>query len=322
MKVLFNVYPIAFDCPGGGEIQLLKTKEALTRSGVDVALYNQWEPQLGWAEVVHYFSVFGGSSVFCNYVKAKGLPLAISPVLWPRGDTSGYPMDEIRWLLNQADILFPNSRIEAEALSEVFSIPIEKFHVTYNGIDDLFLADDQPSPELFRKKFEIEGPFALCVGNIENRKNQIRLAEAAARLKLKTLLIGNVRDQNFLEQTLKAGQGYVRYLGSIPHHDPLLRSAYRACDVFVLPSTLETPGLAALEAAAMGAKVVVTEVGATREYFEDGAMYVSPLSVNSIASELDGALAQAARPQLRERVRNFSWRRTAEQAIAGYLKVI
>ena len=37
------------------------------------------------------------------------------------------------------------------------------------------------------------------------------------------------------------------------HRDPLLALAYSACSVFALPSTLETPGLAALEAAAAGA---------------------------------------------------------------------
>src|SRR5690606_22437409 len=114
-------YPTAFDCPGGGEIQLLKTKESLVRAGTHVRLYDQWNPDLGWPDVVHHFSVYGGSSVFCDYVKfQKKLPLAISPILWARGDTSGYPMEEIRHLLHVADVLFPNSEVEADALADVF----------------------------------------------------------------------------------------------------------------------------------------------------------------------------------------------------------
>ena len=36
IKVLFGVYPWAFDCPGGGERQLLAYKEHLTNMGVQV----------------------------------------------------------------------------------------------------------------------------------------------------------------------------------------------------------------------------------------------------------------------------------------------
>lgn len=326
MKVLFNVYPIAFDCPGGGEIQLLKTREALQALGAEVRLYDQWNPQLGWPQVVHYFSVFGGSEVFCNYIKAKGLPLVISPILWPRGDTSGYPMDLIHYLLHRADLLFPNSKLEAEALADVFSVPIEKFHITYNGVDEIFLIEQQPDPSLFRNAFQIEGPFALCVGNIETRKNQIRLAEAAAALKLKTLLFGNIRDQNYFEDVMRLGKGYVEYRGYLPHHDPLLRSAYQACDVFVLPSTLETPGLAALEAAALGANIVVTQEGSTREYFGDDVVYVDPFSTESIRLALESALQNQADPDRRESLKkriqgSFTWRHTAQACLSGYRKL-
>ena len=321
MRVLFNVYPIAFDVPGGGEIQLLKTKEALIAANVEIELFNQWKPQFGWAQLVHYFSVFGGSSVFCDYVKGKGLPLVISPILWPKGDITGYPMHEIQHLLSKADLLFPNSTAEAEALSEVFNIPIEKFHVTHNGVDAIFLEKSQPSPELFKTHFNINEQFVLCVGNIEKRKNQIRLAQAAARLRIKTLLIGNIRDQAYLEETLRLGSGFVSYLGSLPHHDPLLRSGYRACSVFALPSLLETPGLAALEAAALGSKIVITEVGSTREYFGTRASYVFPEDVDSIMQGLKTALGSRD-SFLNEQIGKFSWQATAQQAIDGYTRLL
>jgi len=43
----------------------------------------------------------------------------------------------------------------------------------------------------------------------------------------------------------------------------MLASAYAACDVFVLPSMFETPGIAALEAGLAGAKIVITKYGGT-----------------------------------------------------------
>ena len=71
----------------------------------------------------------------------------------------------------------------------------------------------------------------------------------------------------------------------------LLASAYAACDVFVLPSQFETPGIAALEAGLAGAKIVITPVGGTkRSYFGNNAIYVEPTSTENIAEGILAAL--------------------------------
>jgi glycosyltransferase involved in cell wall biosynthesis len=324
MNILFNVYPTAFDCPGGGEIQLLKTRDALMKQGHSVRLYDQWNPELEWPQVVHHFSVYGGSSVFCNYIKfQKKSPLAISPILWARGDTSGYPMAEIRHLLATADILFPNSEIEADALSEVFGVPRERFHVTHNGIDPIFSQIAQPGPELFRNHFKLDVPFLLNVANIESRKNQIALAKVAASLKIPVYCFGNIRSEDYFRQVKAAGEGYFHHLGYLKHTDELLRSAYQACEAFILPSTLETPGLAALEAACMGAKLAVTQEGSTREYFSEFATYIDPFSERSITEAIESVLATPKSEELKSYVlTRYSWAVTADQCLAGYRKIL
>ncbi|MBS1959509.1 MAG: glycosyltransferase [Bdellovibrionales bacterium] len=324
MKVVFNVYPTAFDCPGGGEIQLLKTKEALLAGGTKIRLYDQWNPDLNWPQIVHHFSVYGGSSVFCNYIKyQKKLPLVISPILWVRGDTSRYPMDEIRHLLNLSDLLFPNSEIEADALSEVFGVDRKKFHVTYNGVDSIFMQNKQPSGDLFRKKFGVEGQFLLNVANIETRKNQIALARVAAKLKTPVYCFGNIRSEDYFKQVLEGGKGYFKHLGYLDHKDELLRSAYQACDAFVLPSLLETPGLAALEAACMGTKLAVTQEGSTREYFSSFATYIDPKSEVSIENAIQEVMSKPKDLKLKEQVSSrFPWSETAKQCVAGYAKLL
>lgn len=327
-KILINTYPIAFDTPGGGEIQLLKTVEALKASLSTVDFYDQWKSSISGYDLVHYFSVFGGSSVFCGFVKNhKRKPLVISSVLWPAGDTSGYPMEEIRFLLNAADRVLPNSEAEADLLTRVFQIPREKFDVVYNGIDPIFLQEEQPAPSLFREKFNIKGPFVLNVGNIELRKNQIRLAEVCKKIGAQLVLVGHVRSDEYLKSVLAANPE-TRYIGSLDHHSAELRSAFRACSVFALPSLLETPGLAALEAFALGAPLVVTSEGSTREYFGEMASYVNPLEAEDIYQKL-GALwekqvsenAKAPRT-IRSEARRFSWANTAEQTLASYAKAL
>src|SRR5262249_36050001 len=139
VRVLFNTYPVAFACPGGGEIQLLKCRQALVALGGGGFLFDPWRPPLAEGGVVHYFSVQGGSMNFCDYVKRLGLPLAISPVLWlTRENRPRFPLGEIRDLMHRADRLLPNSLAERDQLSEAFDVEPEKFSVVPNGVDPAF----------------------------------------------------------------------------------------------------------------------------------------------------------------------------------------
>ena len=64
MKVLFNTYPTAMLTPGGGEIQLHKSREYLIRLGVEVELFDMWSGDFGDCDVVHMFSARGGALDF------------------------------------------------------------------------------------------------------------------------------------------------------------------------------------------------------------------------------------------------------------------
>lgn len=325
MRVLFNTFPVAFDCPGGGEIQLLRCQEALAKLGVEVLLYDMWRPQFDQVDVVHHFSVQGGSSVFCNYAKAKGLPLVISPILWitPESYQAGiYPVDEIRHLLHLADRLLPNSGAEAEALASVFHVPADKFVPIVNGVDEYFL-NQTADPQLFLDTYSITPPFLLNVANIEPRKNQLALVQAVRELDIPLIMLGNIRDRDYFDHCVAAGDGCFRYLGYVDHYSPLLLSAYAACAAFVLPSTLETPGLAALEAAALGAKVVVTQEGCTHEYFGDAVTYIDPHSIESIQAGIIQQLKAPVPPDLQARVANtFTWQTAAQQLSQVYSQVV
>lgn len=318
VHALFNTYPVAFDCPGGGEVQLLKCREALVSAGARVSLFDPWAPQFDQADLVHYFSVQGGSMNFCAHVKQRGLPLLISPILWltPENRTH-FPLNEIRDLLHLADRVLPNSQLEARELSEFFEVELDRFTVVPNGVDEAF--GEAADPQLFRDRFQLKGPFILCVANIEPRKNQHRLIEAAARLDLSVVLIGQVRDVAYYEKCLASSYAGLRCTGHIPHADVLLRSAYAACEVFALASMLETPGLAALEAAAQGARLVVTEIGSTREYFGELATYVDPADVRSIAAAIEQQLNARHNGALRKHVlQHYTWNAAAAALLDAY----
>lgn len=322
MRVLYQTYPMAFNCPGGGEVQLLKSKQAAEQAGVEVLLFDQWKPQLREVDAVHFFSSQGGSLPFCSQVKQLGLPLLVSPVLWlTNGNAQNYPLHEIGGLLHLADRILPNSRAELQQLAEHFRLETNRFTVTYNGVDPTFARGADPG--VFRSRFQLDGPFLLNVANVEPRKNQVRMAQAVRDLGLDLVILGRVRDRTYLEACLQEGRGAVKYLGYVEQDGELLRSAYAGCEVFLLPSLLETPGLAALEAAAVGAKLVVTEVGSTREYFGDMAAYVDPADVKDIRENVQQQLDAPADTRLQEHiVANFAWRRTGESLKEAYASVV
>jgi glycosyltransferase involved in cell wall biosynthesis len=325
MKVLFATYPMAFHTPGGGEIQLLAYEKHLPQHGVEVKLFDPWKPNFLEYDVVHFFSCVGGSSHFCAFVKRLGLPLVVSSSLWMTEETKHlYPIDEIRAQLGLADRVVTNSEIECDTLARVLNLPRDKFVTVYNGVDEVFF--ERPGPGLFRQHIGNEAPFILNVGNIEPRKNQLRLAQAMkSHPDQKLLLVGHVRDEAYFNEVMLEAGSQATYVGPLPHDSELLRSAYQACSLFCLPSTLETPGLAALEAAAQGTPLLVTSEGSTREYFGDYATYVNPNDSQDIAQHIAQALLKtgAGHDRASQRAasalgKEFSWATTTARLAQIY----
>jgi glycosyltransferase involved in cell wall biosynthesis len=248
----------------------------------------------------------GGSVHFCSQIKNRGLPLVISSSLWISEETKHlYPTVEIRNQLLMADVIVTNSDLESDQLSRVLKLPRDRFSAVLNGIEPDFAS---AGPQVFQNRFKLDGPFVLNVANIEPRKNQLGLVRAMKGLGMPLVLIGTIRDKAYAEAVLREGGPQLHYLGTLGNGEPALASAYAACSVFALPSTLETPGLAALEAAACGANIVVTSEGSAREYFGDQAHYVDHRDPADIRTGIDRALAGKPDPALKRRVSSqFAW---------------
>lgn len=317
MKVLFITYPMAFHTPGGGEIQLLAYKKYLEKNGIQVDLFDPWNPNFFDYDLVHFFSVIGGSVHLCNFIKNLGIPLVITSSLWITEETKHlYPVDEIRHQLSLADIIIGNSDIECDNMSKVLDLPREKFKTVYNGVEDIFF--EKIDENIFRNKYNIVKEFVLNVGNIEPRKNQLNLAKAMKSIANKKLvLIGHIRDKEYGKKVFKELGEQLIYIEYLKNDDELLRSAFSACDVFCLPSTLETPGLAALEALACGCEVVVTSEGATKEYFGNNVSYCDPNSCTDILYKLNNPIDKNSTC-----IKDFLWNNVIINLIKEYKTMI
>ncbi|MGB2599824.1 MAG: glycosyltransferase [Candidatus Omnitrophota bacterium] len=342
MKVLFYSYPSAFQNPGGGEIQLLKTKEHLEKMGVSVRFFDQWQDKFDDFDVLHIFGSVKDCVGLMQTAKNKGIKIALSTIFWSsferalhEGGSSAKKMElfarhlaklALPWLpsgrrrtMSLSDVLFPNSNMEKEQLARLFAMPRQKMKVVPNGIDRKFL---EARLEAFVEKFGIKD-FVLTVGRIEPRKNQLNLIRALKLSGLKLVIVGDAVSEymSYYDQCRQEADQNVVFIDGIGHESDLLPSAYAACSVFVAPGWFETPGLAALEAAAAGAALAVTRGGCTSEYFGGDVAYFDPSDVQQIRQAVQeaGQIDEARKKSLRDRIKeNYLWENVADQTLRGY----
>lgn len=322
LTILFHTWTAAFDCPGGGEIQLLQYEKHLSAMGVNVLRYDPWNPQFDEVDIVHHFSS-QPESLFCEYVtQNRKLPLVISSIFWP-DKTTKYDLEHIASTYRLSKRVLPNSIAEAGQIAALLSMPEEYFTPIVNGVNDIFF--QKISPEIFRDHFHITGPFILCMSNIEPRKNQLNLIEALKATGIQLVLAGNERNSEYAAQCRAVADDHTHFIGTLEHGGILQRSAYAAAEALVLPSTLETPGLAALEAAAAGVpRVIITSIGCTREYFGNLATYLLPDEIPSIKDAVFRALATPGNSSgLQQHIRNnFTWQHAAHQLMNVYQEIL
>lgn len=224
-----------------------------------------------------------------------------------------------------ADLVIVNAIKEKELISKVIGKEVEaKTRVVYNGVDDEIYgkSPDENTKNLFREKYRIKD-YVLSMGRIEPRKNQLSVVKAAKRLNLPLVLVGRKYDRYYARKvfkefgSLKSRHVYIDYL---EHDSDMLISAYLNARVVASPSTLETPGLVALEAASLGRTVLVTEVGTAPEYFGKNAYYVNPDNQGIIEERLWQAWNK---PTSEEKLRNYilqkyTWKKAALNIMHAY----
>ena len=167
-----------------------------------------------------------------------------------------------------------------------------------------------------------EPGFVLAVGTLEPRKNLPRLVDAYRSLPADLrgahpLVVVGARGWRTGE-TLAALRSLGRDCVLLGHvSDAELAELYRRCAVFCYPSLGEGFGLPVLEAMAVGAAVLTSNVSSLPEVGGDAVEYADPRSASEIAAALERLLrSPARRRELGERAAaraaRFSWARTAE----------
>ncbi len=184
-----------------------------------------------------------------------------------------------------------------------------------------------------KASIKIDEPFLLYVGNYYPNKNIFTLLSVferlrAARPKLRLVLVGP--KDYFLEQAklqiTKMGlNDSVTVTGWITDAD--LAWLYKKAALFVFPSLSEGFGMPPLEAMAAGTPVISSDSTCLPEVLGDAAAYLDPTDPQDMETKIDALLKNdkelgRLRKAGYERVKLFSWHRTAKQTLDVYRKVL
>jgi glycosyltransferase involved in cell wall biosynthesis len=180
-----------------------------------------------------------------------------------------------------------------------------------------FIADDivpvgipvlrnNEGPAKFQDKYGLED-FVLCVGRIEDLKNQLSLLAAMNGMDIPLVLIGsfNPSHRGYFRKVIKEidKRPNCRYFG--PMDRKMLTSAYAAAKVHVLPSWFETIGLTSLEAGLAGCNVVSTNRGYAKDYLKHYAWYCDPSEPSSIKKAVRDAYFSPLKPGIEEHIKSL-----------------
>lgn len=216
----------------------------------------------------------------------------------------------VKWILEHAALLLPNSENEYRRLLKSYGIE-KKYKVIPNGADTgmFHLNGWQKDPDMI-----------LCVARIELIKNQLNLIKAMNGTRFRLYLIGDPapNHQAYYRECKRISQSNIYFIGSLPQEK--LVQYYGKAKVHVLPSWFETTGLSSLEALYCGCNIVVTPYGDTQDYFDrKHCFYCDPGSVESIRGVIEKAAAtEAATVYIQEMAGKYNWTKAAEKTLEAY----
>jgi len=352
MRALLVMRPDAYERFGGDTTLVVETARALRALGVEADMVSTLAPDARGYDVAHVFNamrpeVCGPQVEGC---RSSGVPVAFSTVWFDLREFLGrgcYYHDlarnakdpaslERRYralrsrssesflsyrartrlardlaaqarVLRRAHVLLPNSAVEARDCMMKLGVHEVPFEIVPVGAS-LEAAD----------AWSDRRAGVLGVGRLEPRKNQTMTVLSLRDLPIELTIAGAAHDAYPIE-TMRRWSSHVRFTGQVS--DGERSRLYGSAHVHVLPSWIETVGLASIEAAAGGAQLVVSDRGPEVEYFGNDVEYADPADPDSLRDAVLRALARPARKPgdaLDRRIRALSWERSARATLRGY----
>jgi glycosyltransferase involved in cell wall biosynthesis len=297
MKILIDHQLPFLLAHGGLQIQIERTKQALEAAGLEVE-YLRWWDDSQKGDIIHFFG--RANPYHIDFAHAKGMKYVMSELLTGQGSRTRTQLRvqslvekalravvpptflvNFRWdAYHKADACIFLTEWEAEVARLLFSPPAHRLHVVPNGVEPEFFLSASAAPS--------RGGELVCTATITERKRVLELAEAAVAARVPVRALGNPYGKNdpYYRRFLTLGEqhpDFVRYAEAVNDRIELAR-IYQSARGFVLLSTMESLSLSALEAAASGCPLLLSDLPWARCTFGRSATYCPIGSTRSTAA--------------------------------------
>lgn len=216
---------------------------------------------------------------------------------------------------------------------KVFKTPSEKIEVIYEAADDKIIKGVETNLiNLLKKKYKIDSPVILYVGQFRPHKNLPSLVEAFNEIRKSTacrLVMLGKTDPKY--QSLQKAVSKSQFKNEIVMpgfvSDEELAAWYKLASCFVFPSLYEGFGLPGLEAMRSGTPVVSSNVSSLPEIYRDAAIYFDPFKIEEISAKIKSVLVDKdLRARLTKRGKEiahlYTWKKTATQTLEVYKEIL
>jgi len=210
-------------------------------------------------------------------------------------------------------VICPSMAIKEDL--ESLGVKSGKIRVIAEAASPIYKPAKKNEIERLKKKYKIGGKYLLSVG-INPRKNTDKIIKAfdlaRAGKDLKLVLVGLPTFMSVDERR------DVRLVGHVPAED--MPAFYSGAEALVYTSLYEGFGLPILEAMACGTPVVTSNISSFPEAAGTAAVLVDPYDVDSIVEGIKSAMRRRETLIKKgfERVKKFSWKKTAEETLEVY----
>lgn len=205
-----------------------------------------------------------------------------------------------RHACRRADLIVAISEQTRRDLVDLMHVPDSKIRVIYQTCDPIFWKEEglETKDDKTREKYGLPERYILCVGTVEERKNQVAAVRALAQLPADVALVIVGRPRGRYPQQVRRTahecgvDNRVIYLDNASFAD--FPQLYAGAVASVYMSRFEGFGIPVLESLCCDTPVVTSNLSSMPEAGGDAALYAAPDDIDTIAAHLNRLLSDPA----------------------------
>lgn len=223
-----------------------------------------------------------------------------------------------------ADVVVAISQQTKRDLVEIMHVPEEKIQVIYQSCDPIFwqpVTEEQKAE--VRETYNLPEKYIICVGTIEERKNQLAVVKALSNLPADVHLVMVGRPRGLYHNTVMSEArsrklaGRVHMLSNADFED--FPALYAGAIASVYVSVFEGFGIPILESMCCDTPVVTSNVSSMPEAGGDAVLYADPHNPAEISNQLNALINDPTlRQQMVEKGRVQRQQFTLQKIVADF----